>query len=69
MLHLSKAAQSYHPERGVYRSSYMNARRLASTEINMAYRTSNHTHLQQLDFVVSIEVHLSDNHTCKDSQG
>lgn len=64
VLHLSKAAKAFHPGRGVYRSSYMNARRLAATEINMAYRTSDDTRRQQLDFVVGIEVHLSNNHNC-----
>lgn len=65
VLHLSKAAKAFHPGQGVYRSSYMNARRLAATEINMAYRTSDHVRQQQLDFVVGIEVHLSNNHNCK----
>lgn len=63
MLHLSKAAAAFHPGLGVYRSSYMNARRLAATETNIAYRTSDHIRWQQLDFVVGIEVHLSGNHT------
>ncbi|MDR0682643.1 MAG: hypothetical protein LBG15_12490, partial [Dysgonamonadaceae bacterium] len=62
-LHLSKAAKAYHPGAGVYRSSFKNARRLAVTETNMAYRTSDHTRWQQLDFVVGIEVRLSNNHT------
>lgn len=65
VLHLSKRAKAYHPGRGVYRSSYMNARRLAATEINMAYRTSDHLRVQGLDFVVGVEVHLSNNHNCK----
>jgi len=43
----------------------MNARRLAGTEINMAYRTSDFTRRNQLDFIVGIEVHLSNNHNCK----
>ncbi len=62
-LRLSKAAQAFHPGRGVYRSSYKNARRLASTETNMAYRTSDHLRWQQMDFVVGIEIRLSNNHT------
>jgi hypothetical protein len=62
-LHLSKAAKLFHPGRGVYRSSFRNARRLAATETNMAYRTSDHERWQQLDFVVGIEIHLSENHT------
>lgn len=69
ILHLSKRAAAYHPGRGVYRSSYMNARRLAATEANIAYRTSDHLRWQQMDFVVGMEIRLSDNHTCKGSDG
>lgn len=64
-LHLSKRAAAFHPGRGVYRSSYMNARRLAVTETNMAYRTADHERWRQMDFVVGIEIHLSNNHNCK----
>lgn len=64
-LHLSKRAADFHPGRGVYRSSYMNARRLAATETNIAYRTADHLRWQQMDFVVGIEIHLSNNHNCK----
>ena len=60
-LQLSKRAKAYHPGQGVYRSSYKNARRLAATEANIAYRTSDHLRWQQLDFVVGIEIHLSGN--------
>lgn len=62
-LTLSKAAQDYHPGSGVYRSSYKNARRLACTETNIAYRTSDHLRWQQMEFVVGIEIKLSNNHT------
>lgn len=62
-LQLSKAAKAYHPGRGVYRSSYKNARRLAATETNIAYRTSDYERYQQLDFVVGIRIELSNNHT------
>lgn len=65
MLVLSAAAKAFHPGRGVYRSSYMNARRLSATETNIAYRTADYNRYQQLDFVVGIEVHLSNNHNCK----
>ncbi len=65
-LQLSKRAAAYHPGRGVYRSSYKNARRLASTEANIAYRTSDHLRWQQMDFVVGIEIHLSNNHPVPD---
>lgn len=62
-LQLSKNAKAYHPGQGVYRSSYKNARRLAATETNIAYKTSDHERWNQLDFVVGIEVRLSNNHT------
>lgn len=64
VLRLSQAAKAYHPGQGVYRSSYKNARRLAATETNMAYRTADYLRWQQLDFVVGIEIRLSNNHTC-----
>lgn len=60
---LSQAAKAFHPGQGVYRSSYKNARRLAATETNMAYRTADYERWQQLDFVVGIEIRLSNNHT------
>lgn len=63
---LSKRAADFHPGQGVYRSSYKNARRLAATEINMAYRTADYERMQQLDFVVGIEVCLSNNHPIHD---
>lgn len=69
ILHLSKRAAAFHPGQGVYRSSYLNARRLAVTETNAAYRTADHERWQNLDFVVGIEIHLSGNHTCKGRDG
>ena len=63
---LSRRAKAYHPGRGVYRSSYKNARRLAATETNIAYMTADYERWQQLDFVVGIEVRLSGNHPCHD---
>lgn len=63
ILRLSQAAKDFHPGQGVYRSSYKNARRLACTETNIAYRTSDHLRWQQMDFVVGIEIKLSNNHT------
>lgn len=62
---LSKRAAAYHCGQGVYRSSYMNARRLAVTETNIAFRTADFERIQQFDFVVGIEVCLSNNHNCK----
>ena len=66
---LSQRASEYHPGQGVYRSSYKNARRLAVTETNMAYRTADYERMQELDFVVGIEIKLSNNHTTRDSKG
>lgn len=54
--------KKYHPGQGVYRSSYKNAQRLARTETNIAYRTADYERWQQLDFVVGIEIKLSNNH-------
>lgn len=68
-LQLSKAAAAFHPGQGVYRSSYKNARRLAATETNMAYRTSDHLRWQQADYVVGIRVVLSNNHTLLGKKG
>ena len=59
---LSKAAKGYHPGAGIYRSSYKNALRLTSTEVNSAYRMSDYTRRQELPFVTGIEVHLSADH-------
>jgi len=54
ILQLSKNAKKYSPGAGVYRSSYKNAMRLTRTEINMAYRASDYTQNQLLDFVVGL---------------
>ena len=59
---MSQAAKRFHPGRGVYRSSYKNALRLAGNEINVAYRTSDMQRRAQLPFVVGVEVHLSNAH-------
>lgn len=60
---LSKAAKEYHPGQGVYRSSFKNAKRLAATETNIAYRMADNARWQQMDFVVGVQVNLSNNHT------
>lgn len=62
-LRLSKPAQAYHPGQGVYRSSYKNARRLTATETNLAYRTADFNRWADMDFVLGIEIKLSNNHT------
>lgn len=66
VLQLSKNAAAYHPGQGRYRSSYKNAMRMTRTEVNMAYRASDHQRIQQLDFIVGIEVKLSNNHPVND---
>lgn len=63
-LQLSKPAKAFHPGRGVYRSSFKNARRLTATETNIAYRTADHERMKDLDFVVGIRINMSNNHTC-----
>lgn len=65
--------KNYHPGKGVYRSSYRNAQRLARTETNIAYRTADYERWQQLDFVVGVEIKTSNNHPkpdiCDDLKG
>ena len=50
---------AYHPGQGVYRSSFMNAKRIAATETNMAYRAADCERWKKLDFVLGIEVKRS----------
>lgn len=59
VLRLSRAAQAYHPGRGVYRSSYKNALRLTATETNMAYRTADNKRWGQIDFVLGQHIEPS----------
>lgn len=63
-LELSAAARKYHPGRGVYRSAYKNAMRLARTEINVAYRQAEWESYQRNPLVSGFEIRLSGNHTC-----
>lgn len=58
-------AKDYPSGQGIYHSSYRNALRYTRTSTNMAYRTSDYERYQRFDFVVGIEVHLSNNHNCK----
>ncbi|RZJ86081.1 MAG: hypothetical protein EOO20_19015, partial [Chryseobacterium sp.] len=57
----SKAMAAYNPGTGVYKSSFKNALRVTRTETNMAYRAADHERWNQLDFVVGIEIRLSNN--------
>ena len=61
-LKLSSNARQHKPGKGVYRSSYKNALRLAATETNMAYRASDHERWNNMPFVTGIEVKLSPSH-------
>lgn len=61
-LRLSQRARNYKPGQGVYRSSHQNAVRLTATENNLAYRTADFERWQKLDFVIGMEVKLSNNH-------
>lgn len=62
---LSQPMKNYNPGRGVYRSSRMNALRVASTETNMGYRMSDSERWKQLNFVQGYEVKRSANaHPC-----
>lgn len=63
---LSKNAQNYHPGQGVYRSAYKNALRLASNEINVAYKSADWLRIQQNPDVVGFEVRLSPQHKVYD---
>lgn len=56
---MSQPMKDYHPGTGVYRSSYMNAKRLAVTETNAAYRTADHTRWASLDFVLGVDIKRS----------
>lgn len=69
VLHLSKRAKAYHPGRGVYRSSVKNALRMVATETNIAYRSAGYLNTKASPWIVGIRIVLSNNHTCKDSQG
>lgn len=69
----SMPMENYHPGRGVYRSSYQNARRLARTEINMAYHAANMEMYRSSPVILGYEVKLSVNHPvydiCDELQG
>lgn len=63
---LSRNAKLYHPGRGIYRSSYKNALRLAATETNVAYRQAENERWKAMDFIVGGEIHLSKSHKVED---
>jgi len=59
---LSRPAREYNPGRGIYRSSYQNAKRVAITETNNAYREADYERWQEMDFVVGIRISVSNTH-------
>ncbi|WP_142783359.1 DUF559 domain-containing protein [Changchengzhania lutea] len=61
-LKLSDPAKNFKPGRGVYRSSYKNALRLARNEVNIAYRTADFERRKKLPFVLGVTVNLSPAH-------
>lgn len=63
---LSKNAQAFHPGQGVYRSAHKNALRLASNEINMAYRSAEMERIRANNDVVGQKVNLSPQHSVFD---
>lgn len=60
-LKLSKQAKQYHPGRGVYRSAFANALRLARTEINTAWHEADIARWNALPFIVGYRVQNSKN--------
>lgn len=56
---LSQPMKDYHPGRGIYRSSYMNALRVGATETNIAYHEADHQRWKSLDFVLGVKVERS----------
>lgn len=72
-LQLSKNAKAFHPGQGVYRSAHKNAMRLASNEINTAYRQAEQLRIQGNNDVVGQKINISPQHKvydmCDDLQG
>jgi len=62
-LELSQAAKKYKPGRGVYRSAYKNAMRLARTEVTAAYRRAEWETYQNNPLITGFRIELSNNHT------
>lgn len=56
---MSQPMKDYHPGQGQYRSSAMNAKRVAVTETNMMYRKADSARWAEMDFVMGFEVSRS----------
>lgn len=65
-LQLSRSAKAFHPGPGVYRSAHKNALRLASNEINTAYRQAEQLRIQGNNDVVGQKINLSPQHSVRD---
>lgn len=63
---LSKHAKTFNPGQGVYRSAHKNALRMASNEINTAYRESEQIRISKNPDVVGIKISLSPQHSVRD---
>lgn len=59
---LSKHAKTFNPGQGVYRSAHKNALRMASNEINTAYRESEQIRISKNPDVVGQRINLSPQH-------
>lgn len=68
-LKLSQPMKDYHPGRGVYRSSRMNALRLTRNVTNMAFHEATNKRWKDLNFVIGYEVRLSNQHDILMPQG
>jgi hypothetical protein len=62
----SQAMIENHPGTGRYNSAYKNAMRVTRTEINRAYRMSDCKRYSETDFVMGMEIRLSNNHLVYD---
>ncbi len=69
VLRLSKAAKAYNPGRGINRSSYKNALRLARNETNFSYEDSQQQKRSQQDFIVGVRIKVSPSHNPADDKG
>lgn len=70
---ISKNGTVFHPGQGVYRSAHKNALRLASNEINTAYREAEQLRIMSNNDVVGQRINLSPQHKvydmCDELQG
>jgi len=65
-LGLSQNAQQFHPGQGTYRSSYKNALRVSRSETNQAYLLNDHLRWKKMDFVIGVNIELSEQHPTPD---